>query len=1041
MRKLLLIVLLGFSHLAFAADSDTDGINDDIDNCSLTSNADQLDTDADGDGDACDSDDDNDGILDDLDPCPLFDGRYIAGSASANPDITRFEVCSRQGEDAPVLEFFVEVSDNFSETYSASLLYWYVGNQQTWINLSRESESFPFRASIQLHPNAASGMYAVRSLRIKDNEKLELALNEGQLNDLGFQTKIDLVNPDSDAIPPVITSFSSDGWSFDADGSPQLKVVIMVLEEGSGLGNSRAVLELLSPTGASLQTTANFDEDGTASFTLTLSKFAASGTYPVNTVRFSDRAGHNQMSKAWLLANPQVFELENVLSDQEVPELLAFKLSATFDNASNRPVIRIDGTAYDALSKVDGVYLRLNRPGGGILDKWVSYRQYAETLDFSNQIPLTTEFQAGTYTVNYLRLNDVAENQIRLSKSDIEDLGDAFSSEISVYFPSPADVTKGSSVVVGSDNNDFIFGANSSNDVIDAGSGNDRIYTGSGDDKVQAGTGDDTIIGGSGEGDDTYDGGSGVDKVVYTSSSKGVAVDLPSGSASGEEIGTDSLVSIEHVEGGAGNDVITLDDSDNVIFAKSGDDTIFNLNMRGSDFAFGGDGVDSFYWSGSGAFTMSGDDGGDAFYPQQLTGAGQVVIDHFNLTQGDRVVLSRLLPNLGQAWLDLQNKRAKITDVFEIQGEEGAYTLSLRSGYQDSEQKSFIAAVNSVGSVNSILDLLDSDDDSVMDSSDNCVIVFNPQQLNFDSDEEGDACDTDDDNDTILDTEDAFPVGPGEQAGAESASTDQDGDRVSGTDVEFPPDATEEADSDGDGVGDNADAFPNDSLESADSDGDGVGDNADRFPSDSLETADSDGDGVGDNTDVFPNDSLESADLDKDTFGDNLDNCPAIINTDQLNTDGDAEGDACDADDDNDGYSDEEEAIDGTNSKSRFSCKSGCFSFDVDENLEAQPLTDGLLVIRHLFGFSGESLRSGAVSGEAGRDSSEAIASYLTDADSELDIDGDGEAKPLTDGLLLIRYLFGFSGDSLISGAIGSGAERDTAEEVEAYIKERVPAE
>ena len=31
------------------------------------------------------------------------------------------------------------------------------------------------------------------------------------------------------------------------------------------------------------------------------------------------------------------------------------------------------------------------------------------------------------------------------------------------------------------------------------------------------------------------------------------------------------------------------------------------------------------------------------------------------------------------------------------------------------------------------------------------------------------------------------------------------------------------------------------------------------------------------------------------------------------------------------------------------------------------------------------------------------------------------------------------SGDSLILGAIGSGAERDTAEAVEAYIKERIP--
>ena len=142
---------------------------------------------------------------------------------------------------------------------------------------------------------------------------------------------------------------------------------------------------------------------------------------------------------------------------------------------------------------------------------------------------------------------------------------------------------------------------------------------------------------------------------------------------------------------------------------------------------------------------------------------------------------------------------------------------------------------------------------------------------------------------------------------------------------------------------------------------------------------------------------------------------------------------------DADGVSDEQEALDGTNPLSRFSCKSGCFSFDVDESLKAQPLTDGLLVIRHLFGFSGDSLTSGAVSSDASRDSSDTIASYLTDADSQLDIDGDGESKPLTDGLLLIRYLFEFSGDSLISGAIGSGAERDTADEVEAYIAERVP--
>jgi len=54
LNKLLLLILLAFSNLAFAEDSDTDGINDDVDNCSSVSNADQVDSDSDGYGDACD---------------------------------------------------------------------------------------------------------------------------------------------------------------------------------------------------------------------------------------------------------------------------------------------------------------------------------------------------------------------------------------------------------------------------------------------------------------------------------------------------------------------------------------------------------------------------------------------------------------------------------------------------------------------------------------------------------------------------------------------------------------------------------------------------------------------------------------------------------------------------------------------------------------------------------------------------------------------------------------------------------------------------
>ena len=155
-------------------------------------------------------------------------------------------------------------------------------------------------------------------------------------------------------------------------------------------------------------------------------------------------------------------------------------------------------------------------------------------------------------------------------------------------------------------------------------------------------------------------------------------------------------------------------------------------------------------------------------------------------------------------------------------------------------------------------------------------------------------------------------------------------------------------DSDGDLVLDTLDAFPNDASETKDTDSDGVGDNADAFPSDASKTVETNSDGTSDNNAVLN---------DPSSFG--------LITID-----------------------DKDSAV------------ASAIESQISACTEA-PASCGI--------------------------------------DLSIDVDGDGYVEPLTDGLLIIRYLLGFSGDSLIDGAVGGDATRTTPTEIEDYIKTRLP--
>ena len=114
-------------------------------------------------------------------------------------------------------------------------------------------------------------------------------------------------------------------------------------------------------------------------------------------------------------------------------------------------------------------------------------------------------------------------------------------------------------------------------------------------------------------------------------------------------------------------------------------------------------------------------------------------------------------------------------------------------------------------------------------------------------------------------------------------------------------------------------------------------------------------------------------------------------------------------------------------------------TLDVDGDGIYDALTDGLLIMRWLTNASDPALANAAIGTNATRRTAADISAYLTTLGSLLDIDGNGQIEPLKDGVLILRYLFGFRGAALINGAVGANPARFTAADIEAYLRALTP--
>ncbi len=190
---------------------------------------------------------------------------------------------------------------------------------------------------------------------------------------------------------------------------------------------------------------------------------------------------------------------------------------------------------------------------------------------------------------------------------------------------------------------------------------------------------------------------------------------------------------------------------------------------------------------------------------------------------------------------------------------------------------------------------LDTDNDSVPDSGDNCPFAVNTDQANNDGDAQGDVCDADDDNDGTLDTDEgACGSNPLNAASTCEVCDGADNDLDGSTDENF-------TNTDGDSQADCVDA---------DDDNDG--------------TLDADEGACGSNP-LNAASTCEVCDgADNDLDGSTDENF--------TNTDGDSQADCVDGDDDNDGFSDTVEIAAGSDPLNPASTPEVCDGLDNDLN-------------------------------------------------------------------------------------------------------------
>jgi hypothetical protein len=225
----------------------------------------------------------------------------------------------------------VELSETFSKADSISLLYWKEGEDQNWVTLTRDQNTDNFINASETNRFLSDGSYAVRAITATDDFGANVRFTEEKMTEIGLNTKFALSNSKSDNNAPEVLSLSFSEFYYDETLELwNLAYSLSARDDVSGLQLGH-IIELINPTGSSIQDWRYFDENGQIETTLSFPKYLPSGDYTINTVRVHDKAGNDGWLYSYDLSSygqHSSITIDNPFGDENPPLLNSFQMTA-----------------------------------------------------------------------------------------------------------------------------------------------------------------------------------------------------------------------------------------------------------------------------------------------------------------------------------------------------------------------------------------------------------------------------------------------------------------------------------------------------------------------------------------------------------------------------------------------------------------------------------------------------------------------------------------------------------------------------------------